>query len=363
MSEINFKDFLTSGAFLQKGLDSFKVLIGPFTLTTMDEIQASSSSTFIYKAEFWDFLRPEGKASQNLVYKAQKAFDLNREEIIGLLESEMPETPHLGWQPADEKGFKDQFAWSQNLFEKGQVKKTVPVIIQRSENKIGSSGIAAMLLNLICKKNFGWTYAFFENGNGMLGHTPEMLLEWDLTSSRAHTVALAGTVSNEPGAKMQIIEDPKIRVEHNYVIDDINAKLSDYSFVREETDVLELKHLLHLRTRYEVPMENIKSFLNCVSTLHPTAAMGVYPNNLNVLKEMAQFDLQKDRGPFAGPFGVIDGAKALVVVPIRGIAFDKSGSQIFSGCGVTAESQYESELLELENKRNSVKKMLGLMHD
>ncbi len=363
MSPKNFKDFLTIGLCLQTGPDSFKVLIGPFTLVPMEEIHTSKSSTFLYKAEFWDFIKTDVFTAQNFVYKASEAFDLNREEIIRLLQKEVSETASLEWQPAAEQGFKEQFDWSQKLFKNNVVKKTVPVISQSCHTGIGENLKIAMLLNLLKQKSFGWTYAYFENGKGFIGHTPEILLEWNRKAQMAQTVALAGTLANIPGAKAVISDDAKIRQEHNYVIDDLQLKLSSFHAEREKTEVLELKHLLHLQTRFNIPMKDLSTFITCIQLLHPTAAMGVYPHNAEVLKEMSLFELQKNRGPFAGPIGIVDQNQALVVVPIRGIMFNDDGASIYSGCGVTAESQYESEIQELENKRNSVKKMLGLMND
>lgn len=363
MSPKNFKDFLTFGFCLQTGPDIFKVLIGPFTLVSLEEIQASKSSTFLYKSEFWDFLKTGESSAQNFVYKPTEAFELDREEIIGLLENCISEKIAFEWQSPDEQGFKEQFEWSQFLFKSGGTKKTVPVICQSASTKVSEACKVTLLLKLLSQKNFGWTYAYFENESGFIGHTPEILLEWRQAESFAKTVALAGTVSNLPGARAQIAADPKIRQEHDFVIDDIQIKLKDFSGVKGETEVLELKHLLHLQTPFSVPMKNLYDFLKCTGQLHPTAAMGVYPYNLSVLKEMSQFNLQNSRGLFAGPIGIVDNEHSLVVVPIRGLSFDQSGSKLYSGCGVTAESHYDSELSELENKRNSVKKMLGLNHD
>jgi menaquinone-specific isochorismate synthase len=358
----NFKDFLTIGLCLQTGPESFKVLIGPFTLVTLEEIQASKSSTFLYKSEFWDFLKTGNSKAQNFVYRPREAFDLNREEIIWLLENQSAKTAPFQWQYPEDEDFKLQFEWSQNLFKKGVVKKTVPVICQSSSTSIDEAVQAQILLNLMKQKNFGWTYAYFENGTGMIGHTPELLLEWQ-QGHKAKTVALAGTLPNTGAAKSEILADAKIRQEHDFVIDDLQEKLKPFSPVIGETEALELRHLLHLQTPFSVAVKNISEFLDCTLRLHPTAAMGVYPYQPEVLKEMSRFKLQSQRGLFAAPLGIVAADRAQVVVPIRGLTFDRTGSKIYSGCGVTAESQYQSELKELENKRNSVKKMLGLTND
>jgi len=287
---------------------------------------------------------------------------LNREEIIWLLENQPAKTVPFQWQNPEEQGFKEQFEWSQNLFKKGTVKKTVPVICQASATRIDDAGKVQILLNLMKQKNFGWTYAYFENETGMIGHTPELLLEWQ-QGQPAKTVALAGTLPNSAEEKTEILADAKIRQEHDFVIDDLKEKLKPFSPVKGETGVLELKHLLHLQTEFSVPLNDLAGFLDCAERLHPTAAMGVYPNHAAILKELSGFKLQSERGLFAGPIGILAASRAQVIVPIRGLMFDRSGAKIYSGCGVTAESQYESELKELENKRNSVKKMLGLAND
>jgi menaquinone-specific isochorismate synthase len=363
MLPFNFKDFLTSGVCLQTGTDRFKVMIGPFTAVPLDQMQASKSSTFLYKANFWDFLNSPLNPAQNFVYSPASAFELDREEFIGLLRKEVLHLPGFEWHAADEVGFKKQFEWSQELFKSGKLKKTVPVIVQRAAQTPNEQNIKWMLLELLRKKNFGWAYAFFENGSGMIGLTPEILLEWNLHEGIAKTAAIAGTVAVGEGSHHEISNDPKIRQEHNYVIDDIQLKLSGFDSAKEPTEVLELKHLLHLQTVFKIKMNDLTDFLKCASCLHPTAAMGIYPDDLGKLKEFSDLPVQNDRKHFAGPIGVINTNKAQILVPIRNLIFDKNGSYLYSGCGITAESRYDLELAELENKRNSVKKMLGLMND
>ena len=78
-------------------------------------------------------------------------------------------------------------------------------------------------------------------------------------------------------------------------------------------------------------------------------------------RRMSEFSLQKKRDSFAAPFGIIEASAAQIIVAIRNICVQTEALHIFSGCGVTAESLFESEVSELENKRNSVKKMMGLV--
>ena len=88
--------------------------------------------------------------------------------------------------------------------------------------------------------------------------------------------------------------------------------------------------------------------------------MGLYPYSRAKLKEFLEFSLQKERKAFAAPFAIFDQDAVYCVVAIRNMLFAPDRVDIYSGCGVTSGSVYEHELTELQNKRDSVKKMLGL---
>ena len=369
MAVLNIKDFLTLGACLQTGPDAYKILIGPFKPVLIDEIEASESTTFLYKSNFWDFLSKDSHEIQSLVYSAADTIDLNREEFIRLLGLEDSAAPILAWNVVQETGFKEQFGWSQKLFDQKILNKTVPVILQEAVGQLTSSNKIWLLQNLLKNKSFGWSYAFFDGEKGMIGHTPESLVLWDRVEQKAQTMALAGTLAISEEAKIQILQDEKILQEHLYVVDDIEEKLKKFNATKENTEVLELKYLLHLKTRFVFKIESWTQFFESIESLHTTAAMGIFPYDKERLSEMSQFELQKKRGLFAGPFGCIEKSKngsndrARIVVPIRNLIFSENSVQIFSGCGITKASIYHDELNELENKRNSVKKMLGLLND
>jgi menaquinone-specific isochorismate synthase len=301
--------------------------------------------------------------SQNFVYSAHEVFDLNREEFIGLLIKEVAEKPELTWEAVQETGFKKQFEWSLEQFSNQLLKKTVPVILQSSKSNLSSKNKIWLLLQLLLKKNFGWTYALFDGEVGMIGHTPEILINWNAKEQNAQTAALAGTLSNSEGHKEKILQDPKIRQEHEYVVDDILLKISGLKIEKFPTEAIELKHLIHLYTGFKISINNIYELFKIIQNLHPTAAMGVYPSHNSAFDKFSRFEIQKKRQMFAAPFGFINDQGAQLVVAIRNILFNESYVHLFSGCGVTKGSQYDKELEELEQKRNSVKKMLGLMND
>ncbi|MEK6627183.1 MAG: chorismate-binding protein [Bdellovibrionota bacterium] len=367
MSDLNIKDFLTCGAFLQIGPDLFKIMVGPFTRHSLGEIGHLNDSTLLYSPNFWDFLDTASGTPQKPVYSSAKSYTFDREEFIYLLSKIEAKRPDITWQVPNETQFRTQFDWSQQNFIEQKLSKTVPIIRQHGEVLFLSENLLWCMQNLLQNKNFGWSYGFFDNSSGMIGHTPEVLAQWTKTDRQLHTVALAGTYTKADEAYEKILHDKKIQNEHQIVIDDIVDKLSALNFkskaIQGETDVLELRYLLHLMTEFQIEIDSVEQAFEVINILHPTSAMGLYPYDAAKLKEFSQFSLQKERMSFAAPFAIVEKDAVYCVVAIRNMTFAKDKVQVFSGCGVTPESKYELELTESQNKRDSVKKMLGLNLD
>lgn len=359
MAKLNMKDFLTDGAFLQTGPHMFRLLQGPFKpVHDLSEPRLAQTS-LLFKTSFWSFLAHRENIAQNSVYEPHSAYSLSREEFIGLLASEASQKPEAHWQPATVREFQEQFEWSQGLFKSETLQKTVPIICQSAKAANGDANKVYILQQLLKNENFGWSYGWLAPQESWIGHTPETLLTWN--GIEAQTMALAGTYPQGSEAVQSILQDPKIRREHNYVIEDITEKLRGLSLKLSKTHALELKHLVHLKTDVSLPCNSLEVFIKFISKLHPTAAMGVFPDRIEQLRRMSEFALQKKRDSFAAPFGIVESSTAQIVVAIRNVLVQPEALHIFSGCGVTAESVFDSEVSELENKRNSVKKMMGLV--
>lgn len=367
MTGLNIKDFLIHGAFLQVGPDLFKVLIGPFVRHDSIKEGFSEHSTLLYKPNFWDFLDKSSNLSQKTVYSGNKAYLLDREEFIAFLATNRAARPEVDWKPVNEMQFQSQFEWSQKNFHDRTLSKAVPILRQIGTVNFDAENLVWCIQNLIVNKTFGWSYGFFEKNAGSIGHTPEVLAQWSKVDRLLYTVALAGTYLKTEGSEIEMLSDQKILNEHQIVIDDIVDKLSGLSLnakcIQGPTDILELKYLLHLMTEFQIEISDVDRVFEVITTLHPTSAMGVYPNHVPKLHEFSEFSLQQERDSFAAPFAIIEKDSVCCVVAIRNVIFNNNQIEIFSGCGVTPESQYELELVELQNKRDSVKKMLGLLND
>jgi len=268
------------------------------------------------------------------------------------------------WQPVDESAFVEQFNWSQKQFAEGALKKTVPIIAQQGRIDFRNAHLIKTLISILSEKHYGTTYGFWDNGEGYLGHTPELILDWSMSDQILRTMALAGTKDARKESTSEILHDSKILDEHQIVIDDLKSVLAKVDPTKKiEIDpikVLELKYLCHLQTEIRIPNLTADDVLNYIHAIHPTAALGLYPRVSEGYSVFKNFPLQNARRNFAAPFAFIHKDHVKAVAAIRLFYFNSSEVKIISGCGVTAGSVLADELHELENKRNSVKRMMGM---
>lgn len=343
--------FLNEGALIQTGLDHFKLFIGPFE--PANDINKQQIS--LYKPEFWDFIN---KKNTNMVYlTAKEVFDLNRKEIIELfgIAVSVPAVDHqISWDTPQKRAFENQFHWLKQQFKSNDLKKGLPITQQIGHGFNPNSKL--QIINLILQKSSQqYLYGFWDRDSGFIGFTPEVLVS--AQDNKMTTMALAGTWSKQSGAALDF-HDPKIQEEHQFVVQDILNQLSGQELIKQEpTKLLELEYLVHLKTQFEFSGESVNPF---IEKLHPTAALGLFPRSEKLFTQLSQFDLQNSRKNFGAPFGYVGSESSFLVVAIRNIYWNKSQISIFSGCGVTAESDLESEWSELDAKRNSVKKTFGL---
>ncbi len=362
INRTEFTNFLREGALLQLSADQFKLIWGPF-LPSPDKMNVSAvEKTVIFKPQFWDFT----SASSPLTYHLMGTHELSisRSSLLQLLRQQESEVPVIRWLPLDEKDFKAQYQWSFEKFAQGLLQKSVPIISQHGEIDWTSFHLSHALISLLSEEHYGSTFGFWSQGQGFVGHSPELIAEWEAETSELRTVALAGTYSKQLNSEKLILKDAKILKEHQIVVDDLKSELQQLFLEKnlqiKPISVLPLKFLDHLQTKISIRSVELNQVQACIAAIHPTAALGLFPRDENLYKEFQKFETQRHRLNFAAPFGFITSKHIKVIAAIRSLYFYDSTVQIFSGCGVTDESILQIELAELTEKRNSVKKMMGL---
>lgn len=358
----SFANFLQSGALLRhEGL--WTLIVGPFK----ESVKANSSVVSMYWPDFYDL----GKGQ---LVQGSAVFVLDDGGFYAVIENYLQKQVHdfskplsrAPWLEPSLVDFINTFESILAKIESNQIKKAVPVVFSRSAQTLNSQDLVQLLVALRKAPESLYVYGFWQNGEGVLGATPEVLFSFE--NFKLKTMALAGTLSkleNSPADELnlrfdRLLNDPKEISEHNFVVEDLKARLEKWGkIVISGPIVLDLPLLCHLKTDFEVSCQSIPEFIELIFDLHPTPALGVAPRAFG-FKWLSEYPGQENRRGFGGPFAFIEKEKAICLVAIRNLQWTCKEVMIGSGCGIVEASQIEREWSELNQKRLSVKKILGL---
>jgi isochorismate synthase len=215
--------------------------------------------------------------------------------------------------------------------------------------------VHAVLLRL--KASFGSSYRY--SFDGLIGASPELLIEVDGASVRC--LPLAGTAprSGDPHVDQQVaaalLDSVKDQVEHRVVIDMIHDTLLPWcSYLDEEPEpsIVAVANVQHLGTRMEGVLSDPRpSVLTLAQALSPTPALGGLPRTeaLALIAEAEGFH----RGRYGGTIGWVDSAgNGTFAVTIRCADFDadRRSAVLTAGGGIVARSEPLAELAETQAK-------------
>ncbi len=358
----SFTNLLQSGALLRHE-GQWILIEGPFEPVKNANSSPNSSAISVFWPDFYDL---EAKP----LYQGTITYTLNTTDIQQICESylhansisEGAQSKILDKAPWREPRKEDFSTALQGILAKiktGEIQKAVPAVFARTAQTVKPQDLAQMILNLTKAPETLFVYGFWQNGEGVLGATPEVLFDFDFGILK--TMALAGTCpKSESTGRESLLEDPKEMEEHRLVVEDLKSRMSKWGSVKTDgPKILELPMLFHLITQFVVKCHSTPPFRKLIEELHPTPALGVAPRAAGY-KWLAEYPGQEGRRGFGGPFAFIDQNKALCLVGIRNLQWNSEEAMIGSGCGVVAASELDREWRELFQKRLSVKKILGL---
>jgi len=345
-------NFLATGALLRHR-GQWTLIEGPFTAVEGPDIKGLS----VFFPDFYE-------TSSYPLWQGRTVHRLHTSELQAVCESFLNETKvktpmSLEWQEPKENDFAVALEGIQKRIQAKEITKAVPAVFARSRQKLSSEMLVQMILNLTHAPETLYAYGFWQNGEGILGATPEVLV--DYSDGYLKTMALAGTCPKEEAASREsLLQDPKEMQEHAFVVEDIEALLKDFGAVEKDgPQILELPTLYHLKTDMKVRCEKAPPIRELIERLHPTPALGVAPRTAGY-KWLKDFPGQEGRAGFGAPFAFIGEKEALCLVAIRNLQWNRNELLIGSGCGVVAASELQREWRELGQKRMSVRKILGL---
>jgi isochorismate synthase len=193
-----------------------------------------------------------------------------------------------------------------------------------------------------------------------LGASPERIVK--CSGTRVWTEALAGSVQGDDATHGEsLFLSPKDRAEHAIVAREIQTLLAPLheSLTVDGPHLHRLRHLSHLRTRFEGILKEPLHVLDLVARLHPTSAVGGAPR-IAALAWLAEHE-HAERGLYAGPFGAFDrDGNGEFVVAIRSGLLGANEAHLFAGAGIVEGSDVESELRETRWKLQGLMTAMGV---
>ncbi|MCS6808364.1 MAG: isochorismate synthase [Bacteroidota bacterium] len=188
----------------------------------------------------------------------------------------------------------------------------------------------------------------------MIGTTPEMLYKRSgniiTTEAIAGTRRRGSTPSDDERMSQELYTSAKDRREHAAVQRYVAAVLDEIteSFTIGSVDVLQLAHLQHLYAECSGKLRPEIDDAAIIARLHPTPAVGGLPRPpaLSLLERIEGFD----RGWYAAPVGWLNAHAAEFAVAIRSALVAERCVHAFSGAGIVAGSEPETEWQEIEMK-------------
>lgn len=328
---------------------------GPFRQVS----DANSDEITLLCPEFYDL-------SSGILLRGRQTHRLTGDELRALCENYLSQSApgpgslgSLAWVEPTKSDFATDLEVIQKKIQSGDIQKAVPVVFARTSGTVTARDRAEMLLSLLQAPPSLYVYGFWQNGEGVLGATPEILFEY--RDGKLQTMALAGTCPKEDATSREsLLLDKKEMHEHLLVLEDIKGVVNSLGSIRTEgPQILELPTLFHLLTKITVDCDGPPSFTDLIRRLHPTPALGVAPRSYGYTW-MKDLPGQDGRARYGAPFAFLAKEEAVCLVGIRNIQWNKASSMIGSGCGIVAASDLEREWRELYQKRISVRKILGL---
>ncbi len=328
-------------------MDSNQYLVGegPFSLTS----EVSQEDWHLFCPNFFFSSKP-------CWYRPSATAFFSTEELQSFLRVEMSERKKMNWKWKEPlfSDFQDIFFAIKEQIESKEIQKLVPVLFETSHYQLDKVDWF-WLLSLFTAPSDGFAYAWWSEGQAIVGRTPEYLFRKEDKSLQ--TMALAGTARSETH---DLLQDEKERREHKWVSDDIeNISQSFGDCVVSNIYVDSFAELKHLRTDFRIHLKKQASFLDLCQAFHPTPALGGVPRK-KAVRLLKDFDCKyTSRHRFGAPFGVSKGRKAFCVVAIRNIQVIEKNIYLGAGCGLVKESRLEDEWTELKLKHQYVKKILS----
>lgn len=344
MPHLNSSIFLKSGAFV-RWLDQVYVFQGPFEALPPVKRHAA------------DFGIQHFFHSEMTPYRAAHREIMDPEEFFKFLNSIESTVPQWKWRDPLASEYQLIFDAHMSQIRSGKYRKAVPFVFAESDTQPSAQDLGALLKKIHSFSSPLIPFGFWNEGQGLLGLTPETLFHQKKSSIKS--MALAGT-EKKLGTPPQLMGDEKILREHQIVVDELLKKWAGWGHVKAEAlSVLELPTLYHLCTPLQIQLQKTPNPFHLVQALHPTSAVGVDPSDQ--WRSLESLPGQKQRDFFGAPLCFcLHPEESLALVALRQVQWNNKGIRLGAGGGIVEGSSLQLEWREILAKIESVKTLLGV---
>lgn len=189
-----------------------------------------------------------------------------------------------------------------------------------------------------------------------IGASPERLLHlYDrtlLTDALAGSAPRGKTYAEDLELANQLLNSPKERREHKFVVDFIAQQLSQLGLspqFQPIPELLQLSNIQHLHTPIQSSISTALPPLHILARLHPTPAVAGISRDAacDYIWQQEPFE----RSLYAAPLGWIDTeGNAEFVVGIRSALLNGPQARLYAGAGIVRGSDPNRELAEIQLK-------------
>ncbi|SEM64026.1 isochorismate synthase [Syntrophus gentianae] len=207
-------------------------------------------------------------------------------------------------------------------------------------------------------------YYQIEDGVAFLGRSPERLFRMHNGTLLADAIAGTRPRGKNPfddqRLEAELLNSPKELEEHRFVAGFIEARMHQLCTdvkVESREEILKLKNVQHIITRYSGRSQKNFSPLAIAEAFHPTPAVGGFPQEeiRSCLRRYEPFR----RGWYAAPIGWMNRRNADFAVGIRSALVSGKTLHIFAGAGIVSQSNPHAEWNETEKKMDNFAAILG----
>ena len=351
--------WLITGAFLRVSQD--EILLYGFS--NENDLEQNNNVLTVSYANFFDFQSVQKKNFPVSRMKITEFLQVLENFIVYKHLNSKNAEKKISWLEPEFSQFEKSYQLIQEKITAGELNKAVPIVFAESKMAMSAELLISMLEKVLSIPTSAWPYGLWDLQGGVIGATPEILFA--KSGTQIKTMALAGTLPKSSGLDPQtLLQDPKERGEHQWVIDDLVTNLKKIGeVIVGPTQLLELPNLYHLKTDLivqRVAGTTEVSVQDLIKSLHPTPALGVSPRAAG-LDWFKTLPFQAERGIFGAPICFeISEHESICLVAIRNLIWSEQQLRIYTGCGIVASSQLQKEWIELQNKQQAVRLNLGL---